>query len=68
MKLKELKELTPEDLVQKEKALKKELFELNFQRKVGNLEKPGRFRVVRRSIARIKTLLKEKESTQKKAK
>lgn len=61
MKLKELKELTPEDLVQKEKSLKKELFELNFQRKYGRVEKPGRFRNIRRTIARIKTILNERK-------
>mgnify|MGYP001575272001 CR=1 FL=1 len=61
MKIRELREFTPEDLLQKEKSLKKELFELNFQRKYGRVEKPGRFRVIRRDIARIKTLLNERK-------
>ena len=62
MKIKELRDLNKEDLVNKEKTLKKELFELNFQRKYGRVEKPGRFKSIRRMIARIETLLKEKES------
>ena len=63
MKAKDLKNLSIEELSQKEKTLKKELFDLNFQRKAtGRVEKPGRFRVIRRDIARILTLLKEKEN------
>ncbi len=61
MKIKELKELSAEDLVQKEKTLKKEVFELNFQRKYARVEKPGRFRTIRRTIARIKTILNERK-------
>lgn len=62
MKLKELKDLSVEDLNQKEKTLKKELFDLNFQRKYSRVEKPGRFRNIRRTIARIKTLLNERKN------
>ena len=62
MKIKELKGLSKEDLLQKEKALKKEIFDLNFQRKYSRVEKPGRFRVIRRDIARIKTLLTERKN------
>lgn len=60
MKAKDLKGLNPEDLLQKEKELKKELFDLNYQRKMGQVEKPGRFRVIKRDIARILTVLNEK--------
>ena len=60
MKIKQLRDLGPEELIQKEKDLKKELFDLNFQRKHGRVEKPGRFRTARRDIARILTLLKER--------
>ena len=62
MKLKELKELSVEDLAQKEKTLKKELFGLNFQRKYSRVEKPGMFRNIRRTIARIKTILNERKN------
>ena len=61
MKIKEIRELSKEELVQKEKALKKELLDLNFQKRYGRVEKPGRFRTVRREIARILTILKQKE-------
>ena len=61
MKVKELRELNSQDLVQKEKTFKKDLFDLNFQRKIGQVEKPSRFRSLRRIIAKIQTILKERE-------
>ena len=60
-KLKELQNLGSDDLLQKEKTFKKELFDLNYQRKMGRVEKPGRFQTVRKDIARIKTILRERE-------
>ena len=66
LKTKELRDLTEEELTQKEKAFKKELFELNFQKKYGKVEKPGQFRMLRRDIARIKTVLREKITTETK--
>ena len=63
MKTKQLREMANEELAQKEKDLKKELFDLNYQRKAtGRVEKPGRFRMIRRDIARILTLLTEREN------
>ena len=62
MKLKELKQSSSEELIAKEKLFKKELFDLNFQRKMGRVEKPGRFGILRRQIARILTILKERET------
>ena len=61
MKTKDLRSLQAQELIEKEKTLKKELFDLNFQKRHGRVEKPGRFRMIRRDIARILTLLKEKE-------
>lgn len=61
MKNKELTALSAEDLQAKEKNFKKELFELNYQRKVGQVEKPSRFKSLRRTIARINTILRERE-------
>jgi len=61
MKTKELRQLTKEDLVQKEKQLKKELFDLNYQRQMGRAEKPSRFKTIRRDIARILTITNEKD-------
>ncbi|MBI1249849.1 MAG: 50S ribosomal protein L29 [Alphaproteobacteria bacterium] len=43
--------------------LKKEQFNLRFQQASGQLEKPSRFREVRRDIARLKTVLREKSQS-----
>ena len=61
MKVKELKGLSSEELTVKEKTLKKELFDLNYQRKIGQVEKPSQFGSIRRTIARIMTILRERE-------
>ena len=61
MKAAELRELSLEELNEKEKTLKKDLFNLNIQRKIGSLEKPANFRLLKRDIARILTILKERE-------
>ncbi len=59
MKIQELRNLSKEELLEKEKALKGELFKLNLQRYGGRVEKPHMFSVVKRDIARIKTILAE---------
>ena len=65
-KIKELREVAPEDLKAKEKALKKELFELKYQRKIGGrAEKPHRFRLIRRDIAKIMTVTNERAKNAK---
>lgn len=61
MKVKEVRELTPEELHAKEKELKQELFNLRFQAATGQLENTARVSEVRKSIARIKTVLRELE-------
>lgn len=61
MKASEFKGLSSDELLVKEKAFKKELFDLNYQRKLGQVEKPSRFRAVKRDIARIETILRERE-------
>ena len=61
MKIKEIQQLGVEELRQKEKALKKELYALNYQRRLGQVEKPSRFHLIRRDIARILTIIKERE-------
>ena len=61
MKASELRQLSAEDLIQKEKALKKELFDLNVKKRLGGLEKTARIRSLRRDIARIFTVLRERE-------
>jgi large subunit ribosomal protein L29 len=57
MKATELKAETPDQLQQRVVELRKEQFNLRFQRASGQLEKTDRVRAVRRDIARIKTLL-----------
>ncbi|MCG0238198.1 MAG: 50S ribosomal protein L29 [Firmicutes bacterium] len=61
MKAKELRQLSSEELLAKEKALKEELFNLRFQLATNNLDNPARIRQVRKDIARIKTILRERE-------
>jgi large subunit ribosomal protein L29 len=62
MKIKELRNFSPEELRERAESLKKNLFELNFQRKYGKIEKPHLFRQYKKEIARILTILKEKEN------
>lgn len=61
MKIKELKSLSSEELVQKEKKFKEQLFEMNFQSSMGRVEKPAMFRSIKRNIARVLTILNERE-------
>ncbi|MFO7171997.1 MAG: 50S ribosomal protein L29 [Bacillota bacterium] len=61
MKAKELRQLSSEELQAKVKALKEELFNLRFQLATNNLDNPARIRQVRKDIARIKTILRERE-------
>jgi len=64
MKAKELQELrqsSPQDLQAKLNDLKGELFNLRFQLATGQLENPMRIREVKKSIAQIKTILRQEE-------
>lgn len=57
-----LRDMTVEELGQKKDTLKKELFELRHQAKMGRVEKPHRMGLARREIARIETILRERKS------
>ncbi|EPI5723342.1 50S ribosomal protein L29 [Bacteroides stercoris] len=59
MKVKEIRELTTAEMFDQEKQLKEELFNLRFQLATGQLENTARIKEVRKSIARIKTVLRE---------
>ena len=59
--LKELKSSNPQDLTVKLGDLKAELFNLRFQLATGQLENPMRIKEVKKSIAQIKTILREEE-------
>jgi large subunit ribosomal protein L29 len=56
----DLRANTPDELKDQLLGLKKEQFNLRFQRATQQLEKPGRVREVRREIARVKTILGQK--------
>ena len=61
MKVKEIRELSTEDIEKKLVETKEELFDLRFQQATGNLEKPSRIRDLRHTVARMKTVLRERE-------
>jgi large subunit ribosomal protein L29 len=61
VKAKELRELTDNELQEKLSNFKEELFNLRFQLATRQLDNPMRLREVRKSIARIKTVLHERE-------
>ena len=65
MKVKEIRELSTEDINNKLKETKQESFNLRFQQATGNLEKPSRIRELRHTVARLKTVLKERETVEK---
>ncbi|MPM72840.1 50S ribosomal protein L29 [bioreactor metagenome] len=59
--LNELRQSTPQDLNTRLTDLKTELFNLRFQLATGQLENPMRIKQVKKSIAQIKTILREEE-------
>ncbi len=61
MKIREIREQTKEELEAKLLEIKKSLFNLKFQKATGQLESPVKIRNLRKDIARIETLIKEKE-------
>ena len=61
MKAKDIRALTTDQMLEKEKQYKEELFNLRFQQATGQLENTARLRQVRKNIARMKTILSEKE-------
>lgn len=62
MKASELRNLTIEELRKKEKQLRKELFNLRFQLAKGELQNVKRLKAVKKDIARVLTIITEKES------
>lgn len=60
MKASEVKDMTPDQLQDELLKLKKEQFNLRFQGASGQLEKTSRMRLVRRDIARIKTIQRQR--------
>jgi large subunit ribosomal protein L29 len=66
MKADDVRAMTPDQLSDELMKLKKEQFNLRFQRATGQLENTGRVREVRRDIARIKTVAAQKRAAEKK--
>jgi large subunit ribosomal protein L29 len=64
MKAGELRELGVDELGAKERDLIDQLFRMRIQKSMGQLEAPAKVREVRRDLARVKTILREKEQAQ----
>ena len=62
MNIKEVREKSSDELTKTLEDYKVELFDLRFQRATGSIENPMRIRELKKSIARILTVLKERES------
>ena len=61
MKAAELREMAPDQLGAKERELVDQLFRMRIQKSMGQLEAPDKLRTVRRDLARIKTVLRQKQ-------
>ena len=61
MKPSQVREMGPDELKTKEKELSEQLFRLRVQKSIGQLENAIKLREIRRDIARIKTVLREKQ-------
>jgi large subunit ribosomal protein L29 len=62
MKVEDVRQLTPDQVTEKIAELKKEQFNLRFQKATGQLENTSRVRQVRRDIARLATIANEKRA------
>ena len=65
MKARELRDLSEEELKNKEEEIKDQLFKLKFQHTLGQLENAMKLKNLKRDIARIKTILREKSEGKK---
>ncbi len=61
MKPSQVREMGPDELRAKEKELQEQLFRLRVQKSIGQLDNAVKVREVRRDIARVKTVLREKQ-------
>ena len=61
MKINEIRKLTTEEINKKIDECKEELFNLRMKQATGTLEKPSRIRELRKLVARLKTILRERE-------
>jgi large subunit ribosomal protein L29 len=63
MKAAELRDLAADDLGRRERDLSDQLFRLRIQKSMGQLEAPAKMREVRRDLARVKTVLRQKRNS-----
>ena len=61
MDAKKIRELSTEEIIKKIEDDKEELFNLRFSQATGNLEKPSRINELRKEVARMKTIIRERE-------
>lgn len=66
MKLKEIRDLSREELATRKRDIKQEIFHLRLQQQSGQLEKPSLLRSLRREIAQVETVLNEKSRAEAK--
>lgn len=64
MKNSEIRAMSNEEILKKIEESNEELFNLRFSQATGNLEKPSRIRELRKLVARMKTILRERESNE----
>jgi large subunit ribosomal protein L29 len=62
MKVMEVRDLAVDELRQREKELDDQLFRLRIQKSMGQVEAAQKLKILRRDLARVKTVLREKES------
>ena len=63
MKIKEIVEMSMDELLTKKRDLRQESLHLRLQQQSGQLEQPSRLRLVRRDVARIETVLSQRAKT-----
>ena len=61
MDAKKIRDLSTEEIIKKIEENKEELFNLRFAQATGNIEKPSRIRELRKEVARMKTIIRERE-------
>ena len=61
MKIKEARDLSPDELVARKSELRKEAFQLRLQQQTGQLQKPSQLKNIRKDVARIETALSERK-------
>ena len=61
MDARKIRDLSTEEIIKKIEDNKEELFNLRFAQATGNLEKPSRISELRKEIARMKTIIRERE-------